>query len=104
MYREDYTRGGLKMLPCEDPTGQRTFRQTVAFAAILIPVSLLPVWFHLSGTPYAIGAVALGLWMLAACVRFARTGGMMEARKVLRASVIYLPLLLALIVIDFSLG
>ncbi|GMW01432.1 MAG: protoheme IX farnesyltransferase [Candidatus Hydrogenedentota bacterium] len=104
LFREDYAEAGFKMLPCEDPTGRRTFRQTVFFAALLIPISLIPAVIHLSGPLYAAGAVALGLWFLSASYSLMRTGTHAGARRVLKVSVMYLPALLGLIVLDFSLS
>jgi protoheme IX farnesyltransferase len=91
MFRDDYRKGGT-----------RTFRQILWFSAILIPVSLLPAWIGLSGLVYFAGALLLGAWMFASCLPLVRSGSVSDARRVLKASVLYLPLLLALIVIDFS--
>ncbi|MCC6487272.1 MAG: protoheme IX farnesyltransferase [Candidatus Hydrogenedentes bacterium] len=103
IFKDDYAKGGFKMLPVEDPQGRRTFRQIVGFAALLIPVSLLPTVIGLSGFVYLIGAAVLGVYMLASCFPLVRTGSTVDARRVLKTSVLYLPLLLMLIVIDFSL-
>lgn len=103
IFKDDYAKGGFKMLPVEDPQGRRTFRQIIGFAALLIPVSLLPTAIGLSGIVYLIGAAILGVYMLASCFPLVRTGSTVDARRVLKTSVLYLPLLLMLIVIDFSL-
>lgn len=102
MFKEDYRKAGFKMLPVVDETGKRTFRQIIGYSLLLIPVSLLPTYFGLTGWIYACGAVALGLMMLAPGFTLARTHSVLDARKVLRASIIYLPLLLVLIVLDTS--
>lgn len=102
IFRDDYARGGFRMLPSEDPDGHRTFRQMLGFSALLIPVSLLPTWIGLSGMVYAAGAVLLGLLMLASCIPLVKSRSVTDARRVLRVSIIYLPLLLALIALDFT--
>jgi protoheme IX farnesyltransferase len=104
MFRDDYKRGGFKMLPSEDPDGHRTFRQMLGFSALLVPVSLLPalVGPHELGMLYYVGASVLGALMFASCIPLARTGSTADARRVLRMSILYLPLLLALITLDFS--
>ena len=103
IHREDYERGGFKMLPSLDPTGVRTMTQSLLFATALIPVSLLPAWLGISSWVYGVGAFVLGLGMLWSCVYFARSRSVTDARRVLRASIIYLPLLFMLILIDFGL-
>ncbi|HRK33078.1 MAG TPA: heme o synthase [Candidatus Hydrogenedentes bacterium] len=102
IFREDYTKGGFKMLPSEDPDGRRTFRQILGFAALLIPVSLLPTYLGLSGTIYFVGALVLGVLMFASCIPLVRSGSTVDARRVLRMSIIYLPMLLALIALDYG--
>ncbi|NUM53676.1 MAG: protoheme IX farnesyltransferase [Candidatus Hydrogenedentes bacterium] len=105
IFRDDYARGGFKMLPTEDPDGRRTFRQMLGFSALLIPVSLLPAWSgpHELGVVYFVGASILGALMFASCIPLVRTGSTTDARRVLRMSILYLPLLLALIAFDISL-
>lgn len=101
MFRDDYRKGGFKMLPVVEPDGHSTFRQVVFFSAILIPVSLLPTLIHITGWVYFWGALAMGITFLATGAAFYRTGGSnLAAQRVLRASVVYLPLLLMLIVLD----
>ncbi|GMU94280.1 MAG: protoheme IX farnesyltransferase [Candidatus Hydrogenedentota bacterium] len=102
MFRDDYRKGGFRMLPVEDPQGTRTFRQILGFSALLVPVSMLPAWIGQNGLIYLAGALLLGAWMFASCLPLVRSGSVTDARRVLKASVLYLPLLLALIVIDFS--
>lgn len=103
IFKDDYRKGGFKMLPVDDPGGRRTFRQIIGFAVLLIPVSLLPTAIGLSGYVYLTGALLLGIYMLVSCFPLVRTGSVGDARRVLKTSVLYLPLLLMLIVIDFSL-
>ncbi len=100
MYRDDYLRGGLKMLPCIEPDGASTFRQIVWYSVFLIPVSLLPTLMGMSGMIYLTGALLLGLGLLLSGITLSRSKSLRDAKRVLRASVIYLPLLLILIVTD----
>ena len=93
IYREDYARAGLPMLPVVDKHGGFTGRQTALWAAALIPASQLPFLFKLSSATYAVGAVALGLLQLALAVSFARHRSITNARRLFLASIIYLPLL-----------
>ncbi|MFA6240417.1 MAG: UbiA family prenyltransferase, partial [Candidatus Hydrogenedentales bacterium] len=102
IFKDDYRKGGFEMLPVRDPLGRRTFRQVILFAVLLIPASLLPYAIGLSGFLYFLGALLLGLMMLFSCFPFVRTGSTADARRVLRVSILYLPLLLALIVLDYS--
>ena len=100
MYREDYARAGIRMLPVVEPDGESTARQIVLYAMALIPVSLIPGLLGMSGKFYLIGALALGLWFLYAGVRVAFDRTILRARSVLLVSVIYLPLLYGLMVLD----
>ena len=100
MYKEDYQRGGLKMLPVVEPDGDSTFRQILWYSILLIPVSLLPVLTGLSGMVYFYGSLLLGLAMLKVSISVSRTRSVLDARRLLRATVFYLPLLLTLIVAD----
>src|SRR5262249_15045263 len=100
MYREEYASAGLCMLPVMDPDGKATGRQMVLYCVALIPASLLPVLACRSGFLYVAGAVLLGLYFLMAAVRFARSPDDGRARQALRASLVYLPLLLVLLVLD----
>lgn len=100
MYREDYARAGIRMLPVVEPDGESTARQIVLYAMALIPVSLIPGLLGMSGKFYLIGALALGLWFLYSGVRVAFDRTILRARSVLLVSVIYLPLLYGLMVLD----
>jgi protoheme IX farnesyltransferase len=103
MYREDYARGGFKMLPVVYPDGKRTFRQIIGFSLLLIPVSLLPFYYEMAGPVYAIGMLVLGIAMLAVGMKLWRTHADSDARTLLQASIIYLPLFFALILCDMNL-
>ena len=100
MFKEDYERGGLKMLPGIDATGKRTFRHVLFYLALLLVTSLLPTLVGVTGWFYAFGALVLGLGFLAVGVSLARSGSTLEARRLLKASVLYLPLWLIFVVLD----
>jgi protoheme IX farnesyltransferase len=100
IFRDDYRRGGFPMLPVVDPDGRATGHQVALYCAALVPVSLLPTLLGLTGPTYFFGALVLGVGFLAFGLRMARHRRGREARGVLLASVTYLPLLLALLIID----
>jgi protoheme IX farnesyltransferase len=100
MCREDYARAGLPMLPVIHPDGRSTARQMVLWGAALLPVSLLPSMLGLTGSAYFLGALGLGLFFLAVCVAFAVSLSALAARRVLLTSVLYLPAVLAVMVLD----
>jgi len=100
MYREDYSRAGIQMLPVVEPDGTSTARQIVLYSLLLIPVSLLPKWMGMTGSIYMIGALALGLCFLYSGVRVSFDRSKLRARRVLLTSVVYLPVLYVLMVLD----
>jgi protoheme IX farnesyltransferase len=100
MYREDYGRAGMRMLPVVKPDGKATARQIVLCALLLIPASAAPAYLGMSGTVYLFGALALGLVFLYAGVRVAFERTRVRARQVLLASVVYLPMLYGLMLLD----
>jgi protoheme IX farnesyltransferase len=100
MYREDYERAGILMLPVVQPSGEATARQIVLYSLALIPVSLIPSLLGMSGNIYFVGALALGLWYLYSGIRVARDRTILRARAVLMVSVIYLPLIYGLMLLD----
>lgn len=100
IFRDDYRRGGFPMLPVVDADGRATGRQVALYCAALIPVSLIPTFLGLTGPIYFFGALALGLGFLAVGLTMALRRRGKEARRVLLASVTYLPLLLVLLVAD----
>jgi protoheme IX farnesyltransferase len=100
MYREDYAKGGILMLPVVEPSGRITARQIVLFAIMLFPVSLAPFFFGTAGFFYLGGAAILGLWFLYESVRMARAKTNQSARRLLMVSVLYLPLVFILLVLD----
>ena len=93
MYRDDYGKAGFPMLPVIEPGGQRTGRQAVAYAAALVPASLVPTLVGLSGLTYAAVALVLGAALLWLAVRFAATRSDRSARWLFFASIAYLPLI-----------
>jgi protoheme IX farnesyltransferase len=99
MYREDYARAGILMLPVVEPDGRLTKQQIVVWTLMLVPVSLAPVALGISGSVYFAGALVLGALFLATCVVAAMTLSRRNARRVLLASVLYLPLLFGLMVL-----
>ncbi len=99
IYRSDYERAGLSMLSVLDREGHAVAREMITHTCALIPASLLPTIFGLTGTVYFFGAFLLGLGFSAAII-FAAANLDSRARYVFRASIIYLTLLLILMVID----
>ena len=100
IYRDDYSRAGLKMLPTQLPVPRLTGVLAFAYSVALLPISLLPTYCGLAGRTYLVGAVALGVWYAAAALRFAVAEDRATARLLLRTSLFYLPTLLALMVWD----
>ncbi|HEY4780933.1 MAG TPA: heme o synthase [Chthoniobacterales bacterium] len=103
LYREDYAKGGVRMLPVVEEDGRSTARRILIYSLLLIPVSVLPSFFGMAGKIYLVGAVILGFGLLYFGVRLAflnlplgSAPSKMRARQVLQATVIYLPLLFAL--------
>jgi heme o synthase len=101
LYRHDYARAGIRMLPVVQPDGLSTVVEALFYAVLMIPVSLTPWMLGMAGTAYAALASALGLFYLAYTIRFSRilrasseSESRMLARDLLKVSVIYLPLLL----------
>ena len=100
MYREDYARGGFKMLPAVDPSGQVTAQTMVLTSLILVPLGLLVTVYGVAGWWFAIVSIILGCWMIFESLRFLQLRSDAAARRVFFASITYLPLLLLAIVID----
>jgi protoheme IX farnesyltransferase len=100
MYREDYSRAKILMLPVVEPDGRVTAQQIVIYTLMLLPVSMLPTALGISGKVYFFGAIILGLLFLYSSLRAAFSQSRQETRRLLLASVIYLPLLFILMVID----
>jgi heme o synthase len=100
IYREDYGRAGLCMLPSVDPEGAATGRQMIAYCLALVATSLMPVVVGEAGPVYLAGALLLGIGFLAYAVGFSLRRSTARARGALRASLIYLPALLTLWLLD----
>jgi protoheme IX farnesyltransferase len=100
LYREDYTRAGIPLLPVLEPDGRRTGQQALVYAAALWPVSLLPALVGIAGVPYSIVATVLGFGLIALSWMFARDRTTTTARRLFLYSITYLPLLWAALVID----
>lgn len=100
LYKDEYARAGFKMLPGIDPNGQRTAQQAVSNTLALLAISLFPFVFKMAGTVYLVSALVLGAGFLWCAIQFARQLTAARARQLFFASIIYLPLLLALMVWD----
>jgi len=100
MYRDQYARAGFVMLPVVDPTGERTGRQALSHTLGLLPVSLCPFLFKMVGPVYLAGAILLGVAFLWCAFQFSRHLTLPRARALFFASIIYLPALLGLMVLD----
>jgi protoheme IX farnesyltransferase len=100
MYREDYARAGIQMLPVVDPEGKRTFRQIIWTAVGLIGVSLLPSVVGLAGMMYFFGALVVSLGLLQVCVWAAAQKTNVRAKWLMHATVMHIPVLLGLMVYD----
>ena len=100
MYKEDYARAGIRMLPVVEPDGKSTARRIMLYSIALIPISVLPKFFAMAGNVYFYGALALGLAFLYYGLRIRSHRTRQQARSVLLASVVYLPVLFSLMLID----
>jgi protoheme IX farnesyltransferase len=100
MYRDDYARGGIRMLPVIEPDGGSTARRVVVCSLLLIPISLVPSFLGMTGLVYATAAISAGLGLLYFGVRLGREKSIARAHAVLLASVVYLPALLTVMVLD----
>ncbi|HXB61243.1 MAG TPA: heme o synthase [Acidobacteriaceae bacterium] len=106
LYREQYGRAGIKVLPVTEPGGLSTVVEALAYAVLMVPVSLAPVWLHMDGKLYGVAALLLGAGYLFYTIRFARITktspeeSRVLARNLLKASVVYLPLLLVAMMAD----
>jgi heme o synthase len=107
LYREDYERAQIRMLPVIDTTGRATIRQILAYSFGLIPVSLAPFFLRTAGWAYFFGAIIFGIGYLYFGIRLAllqlppsSANSKKEARELLKASIVYLPLLLGLLMLN----
>ena len=109
LYREDYAAGGIRMLPVVEQDGRSTARRILAYSIILIPLSILPSIFGMAGKTYLVSALVLSiaLFYFGAKLAFLKMPvnsprSKMLARHVLQATVIYLPLLFAVMMVNAS--
>jgi protoheme IX farnesyltransferase len=100
MYREDYGRAGFRLLPVIDPDGSSTARQIVTYSLALVSVGMLPTLLGLAGPIYLAASILLGLGMVAPSFRLARSAKIADARRVMFASLLYLPVLFAIMAVD----
>jgi protoheme IX farnesyltransferase len=100
IYRDDYARAGFPMLPVLDPAGHSTARQSLLYAAALLPVSLAPTALGIAGATYFVSALALSTVFLVLAARFGLDRSLSRARHLFLASIIYLPLLWILMIAD----
>jgi len=100
MYREQYAKAGILMLPVVEPEGKITARQIVLFTIMLVAVSLSPFFLGFAGVIYLVGASILGIWFLLESIQTARAKSVEKARRLLMVSVLYLPLIFGLLVLD----
>jgi protoheme IX farnesyltransferase len=100
MYREDYARAGILMLPVVDREGTRTFRQIILTSVALVAVSLLPAVMGLAGVRYFFGALVLCTALVQVCVWAASAKTNVRAKWLMHATVLHIPVLLGLMVFD----
>lgn len=100
LHRDDYRRGGFHMLSRNDKDGRLSGYSTLLGLLLLLPVSLVPSISGVAGPIYFYGALILGLAWGGLCVAFARSPSDLAARRVFRASLVYLPALLVLLLAD----
>lgn len=100
LYRDDYGKAGFPMLPVIEPDGSKTGRQAVAYAAALLPVSLVPSLIGLTGSAYFALALVLGTLLLTLSIRFAWFRSIASARALFLGSIVYLPLLWIVMIAD----
>jgi len=100
MYRDEYARAGMPLLPVIEPDGRSTGRQAVIYAAVLIPVSMLPTGVGLATAWYLVGAIVLGAMLMVMSLEFSMKRDLPTAKRLFFGSIIYLPILWALLVFD----
>ncbi|MGC2387940.1 MAG: hypothetical protein WA621_00970, partial [Candidatus Acidiferrum sp.] len=100
MYREDYARAGILMLPVVDREGKRTFRQIILMSIALVGVSLLPAVMGLAGVLYFFGALVVSTGLVQVCLWAASAKTNMRAKWLMHATVLHIPVLLGLMVYD----
>lgn len=101
MYKEEYAKAGILMLPVVEADGKLTARQIMMFAIMMVPVSFAPFFLGFAGFVFLIGAAVLGIWFLFESVQAARMRTVERARRLMYVSVLYLPLIFGLMVADY---
>lgn len=101
MYKEEYAKAGILMLPVVEADGKLTARQIVLFAIMLVPVSLAPFFLGFAGVVFLVGATILGFWFLFESAQAARMRTVERARRLMLVTVLYLPLIFGLMVVDY---
>jgi len=104
MYRKDYARGNYAMLPVLEPSGTSTAVQMIGFTVLLLAASVTPTLFSTAGWIYLGVAVPLGLWFLWTTIAFARSRTGQAARRVLKASIVYVPVVVLALGVDWWIG
>jgi protoheme IX farnesyltransferase len=100
LYRDDYARAGIRLLPVIDPDGRSTGRQIVSNCLALLAVGLLPTLSGFAGSVYFLGALGLGIGLLGCGIALALSQSTADARRLVFASLVYLPALLVLMALD----
>jgi protoheme IX farnesyltransferase len=103
LYRDDYAAGNIQMLPVVEERGVRTGRRILFYSIALVPISLSPVFLGMSGKLYGVGAIVMGVALCYFGARLALLGApqsKQRARQLLQASVVYLPLLFLLMMVN----
>jgi protoheme IX farnesyltransferase len=100
LYREEYARAGMPLLPVIEPDGRSTGRQAVLYSAVLVPISMLPTGVGLATAYYLVGAITLGAILLFMSAEFSAKRDLATARRLFFGSILYLPILWALLVFD----
>lgn len=100
MYRDEYERAGMPLLPVIEPDGRSTGRQAVLYTAALIPLSMMPTGVGLATPWYLVGAIVLGSILLVMSLEFSVKRNLATAKRLFFGSILYLPILWALLVFD----
>ena len=100
LYRDDFKKAGLPLLAVTDPSGRRGARHLLVYTVLLIPASLAPAWLNIAGSSYVVGTGLLGIGLLAVASWFARHRSTDRARLLFKATLLYLPLIWVLLLMD----
>lgn len=100
MYREDYARAGIRMLPAVEPSGHGTWRQILGFAAALVPLGAVPALLGMAGNVFLVGGLAVNLALVAIAWRAARRRTNVRAKVLMHATVVQIAVLYGLLMFD----